>query len=168
MPRQSPHKGACRNGEDTTYLVPAFSGLGAPYWKDEARAAFVGMSRTTGRKELVKAGLEAIAYQVTDIVEALSTDAGVKLSELRVDGGPTGNDYLMQFQSDISRAAIRVPKAEELSAMGAAFLAGIGAGLYDEGILHSDRVKTSYEPTMDINRRNEEYDGWKQAVQKAY
>ena len=154
------------NGEDTTYLVPAFSGLGAPYWKDEARAAFVGMSRTTGRKELVKAALEAIAYQVTDIVEAMSRDSGVPLNELRVDGGPTGNDYLMQFQSDLSRAAIRVPKAEELSAMGAAFLAGMGAGLYDESILHSDRVKTSYEPKMDMDNRNAKYDGWKQAVSK--
>ena len=154
------------NGEDTTYLVPAFSGLGAPYWKDEARAAFVGMSRTTGRKELVKAALEAIAYQVTDIVEAMSRDSGVQLNELRVDGGPTGNDYLMQFQSDMSRAAIRVPKAEELSAMGVAFLAGMGVGLYDESILHRDRVKTSYEPKMDVDTRNAKYDGWKQAVSK--
>ena len=154
------------NSEDTTYLVPAFSGLGAPYWKDEARAAFVGMSRTTGRKELVKAGLEAIAYQVTDIVEAMSRDSGVQLNELLVDGGPTGNDYLMQFQSDMSRAAIRVPKAEELSAMGAAFLAGMGAGIYDESILQRDRVKTSYEPKMDMDTRNAKYDGWKQAVSK--
>ena len=154
------------NGEDTTYLVPAFSGLGAPYWKDEARAAFVGMSRTTGKKELVKAGLEAIAYQVTDIVEAMSRDSGVPLNELRVDGGPTGNDYLMQFQSDLSRAVIRVPRAKELSAMGVSFLAGIGAGLYDESILHCDRVKTSYEPKIDMDTRNAKYDGWKQAVSK--
>lgn len=155
------------NPEDTAYLVPAFSGLGAPYWNDSARAVLVGMSRTTGRSEIVKAGLECIAYQVTDIVEAMSRDAEVQLSELRVDGGPTGNPWLMQFQSDMARARICVQKAEELSALGAAFMAGIGAGLYGESILTADRLKTAYMPTMDETARNQKYNGWKQAVQKA-
>ncbi len=156
------------NPEDTAYLVPAFSGLGAPYWKDDAKAVLVGMSRTTGKNEIVKAGLESIAWQVTDILEAMSRDSGVRLKELRVDGGPTGNPYLMQFQSDMAGARICVQKAEELSAMGAAFLAGIGVGLYDESILTADRLKKAYEPQMDESVRNKKYDGWKQAVQKSF
>ena len=154
------------NPEDSTYLVPAFSGLGAPHWNDGARAILTGMSRTTGKNEIVKAGLESIAWQVTDILEAMSRDSGVRLKELRVDGGPTGNPYLMQFQSDMAGARICVQKAEELSAMGAAFLAGIGVGLYDESILTADRLKKAYEPQMDESVRNNKYDGWKQAVQK--
>ncbi len=153
--------------EDTTYLVPAFSGLGAPYWNDGAKAVITGMSRTTGKNEIVRAGLESIAYQVTDIVEAMSVDAGVDLAELRVDGGPTGNSYLMQFQSDMSGARIYVQKAEELSAMGAAFMAGIGEGLYDEGVLKADRLKKAYSPRMDGQMRDRKYSGWKAAVEKA-
>ena len=153
--------------EDETYLVPAFSGLGAPYWRDGARAVLVGMSRTTGRNELVRAGLECIAYQVTDIVEAMARDAGLVLSELRADGGPTANSYLMQFQSDMTRSRICVPRAEELSALGAAFLAGIGTGLYGEEILRADRLKRVYHPQMDEETRRRKYDGWKQAVAKA-
>ena len=156
------------NPEDSTYLVPAFSGLGAPHWNDGARAILTGMSRTTGKNEIVKAGLESIAWQVTDILEAMSRDSGVRLKELRVDGGPTGNPYLMQFQSDMAGARICVQKAEELSAMGAAFLAGIGVGLYDESILTADRLKKAYEPQMDEIVRNKKYDGWKQAVQKSF
>ena len=125
------------------------------------------MSRTTGKNEIVRAGLESIAYQVTDIAEAMSADSGVKLNELRVDGGPTANPYLMQFQSDIARARICVQKAEELSAMGVAFLAGIGTGLYPESILTSDRLRKTYMPQMAEETRNKKYDGWKKAVQKA-
>ncbi len=155
------------NGEDSTYLVPAFSGLGAPHWNDEARAVFCGMSRTTGKKELVKAGLESIAYQVADVVEAMSQDAGVAMTELRVDGGPTGNAYLMQFQSDMTGAVIRVPETQELSAMGAAFMAGIKAGLYsEEEVLNADRLKARYFPKMDRETRRKKYDGWKKAVAK--
>ena len=155
------------NPEDTTCLVPAFSGLGAPYWRDDARAILTGMSRTTGKNEIVKAGLESIACQVTDIVEAMSADSGLRLRELRVDGGPTGNPWLMQFQSDMARARICVPKAEELSALGAAYMAGLGAGIYDESILSADRLKKSYEPQMDLNTRKQKYSGWQEAVQKA-
>jgi glycerol kinase len=152
---------------DTACLVPAFTGLGAPYWKSDARAMLWGMSRTTGKNEVVKAGLESIAYQVTDIVEAMGADAGVALSELRVDGGPTGNPWLMQFQSDMTRARICVPKAEELSALGAAYMAGMGAGLYDESVLSADRLKKSYEPQMNLDTRKEKYSGWQAAVKKA-
>lgn len=158
---------AAANPEDSACLVPAFSGLGAPYWRDEARAVLVGMSRTTGKNEIVKAGLEAIAYQVTDIVEAMSKDSGVTLSELRVDGGPTGNPWLMQFQSDMTRAKICVPRAEELSAIGAAYLAGMGVGLYGEDLLSADRLKKVYEPKMDEDTRKRKFDGWHEAVKKA-
>ncbi len=154
------------NPADTTYLIPAFTGLGAPYWKSDARAAFVGMSRVTGRAELVKAGLEAIAYQVTDIVSAMGQDAGLSLSELRVDGGPTANRYLMQFQSDMTRAAIRVPKAEELSAIGAATLAGIAAGLLDGDIVNAEKTRNVFIPQMDEDTREKKYSGWKEAVGK--
>ncbi len=154
------------NPADETYLVPAFSGLGAPWWNSEARAAFVGMSRTTGRKELVKAGLEAIAYQVTDIVEAMNLDTGLLLSELRVDGGPTANSFLMQLQSDLTRAAIRVPKAVELSAIGVASMAGIAVGVMEEKVLIEGRAKKSYLPQMEEETRRRKYDGWKAAIQK--
>ena len=154
------------NPADTTVLVPAFTGLGAPYWNSEARASFVGMSRTTGRAELVRAGLEAIALQVTDVVEAMGQDAGLKLAELRVDGGPTANRYLMQFQSDMTGADIRVPKAEELSAIGAATMAGIAAGLYGESILNTEKTKDVYTPHMEEEMKEKKYSGWKEAIRK--
>ena len=165
-PAESGALAEAANPADTTYLVPAFTGLGAPYWNSEARASFVGMSRTTGRAELVRAGLEAIAYQVTDIVEAMGQDAGLRLSELRVDGGPTANRYLMQFQSDMTGASIRVPKAEELSAIGAAIMAGIAVGLYDESLLNSEKTKSIYTPRMDAETKKAKYDGWKEAVKR--
>ncbi|WP_138264747.1 FGGY-family carbohydrate kinase, partial [[Clostridium] hylemonae] len=134
--------------DDRLYLVPAFSGLGAPYWDSRAAAAIVGMTRTTGRAEVARAGVECIAYQITDIVKAMSEDAKVKVEELRVDGGPTRNSYLMQFQSDIAEAAVQVPDSEELSGIGPAYAAGLALGVWDESIFNKlKRVK--YEPKMD-------------------
>ncbi|MDY3016863.1 MAG: glycerol kinase [Blautia sp.] len=151
--------------DDTTYLVPAFSGLGAPYWDSRATAAVVGMTRTTKKPELVKAAVECIAYQITDIVNAMSEDAGVKVGELRVDGGPTRNRYLMQFQSDMTRAAVQVPDAEELSGMGPAFAAGIALGMWDENIFNK-LSRTKYEPQMNENEAQKKYLGWKKAVER--
>lgn len=148
-----------------TYLVPAFSGLGAPYWDSRATAAVVGMTRTTKKPELVKAAVECIAYQITDIVNAMSEDAGVKVEELRVDGGPTRNSYLMQFQSDMTRAAVQVPDAEELSGMGPAFAAGIALGLWDENIFNKLN-RTKYEPEMNEKEAEQKYLGWKKAVER--
>ena len=153
------------NPADTTYLVPAFTGLGAPWWNSEARASFVGMGRTTGRAELVKAGLESIAYQVTDVVEAMGQDAGLLLQELRVDGGPTANAYLMQFQSDLSGVAIRVPRVGELSAVGAATMAGIAADVIDWS-KYKDMTRTVFEPQMDETVRKQKLDGWRAAVKR--
>lgn len=151
--------------DDTTYLVPAFSGLGAPYWDSRATAAVVGMTRTTKKPELVKAAVECIAYQITDIVNAMSEDAGVKVGELRVDGGPTRNRYLIQFQSDMTRAVVQVPDAEELSGMGPAFAAGIALGMWDENIFNK-LSRTKYEPQMNENEAQKKYLGWKKAVER--
>ncbi|MGI6063352.1 FGGY-family carbohydrate kinase [Blautia sp.] len=151
--------------DDTTYLVPAFSGLGAPYWDSRATAAVVGMTRTTKKPELVKAAVECIAYQITDIVNAMSEDAGVKVEELRVDGGPTRNSYLMQFQSDMTRAVVQVPDAEELSGMGPAFAAGIALGMWDENIFNK-LSRTKYEPKMNAKEAGQKYLGWKKAVER--
>lgn len=149
--------------DDGVYLISAFSGLGAPYWDSRATAAIIGMTRTTGRAEVVRAGLECIAYQITDIVEAMSKDSGVVVNEMRVDGGPTRNAYLMQFQSDIARVAVRIPDSEELSGIGPAYAVGLALGVWDQSIFQKiNRYK--YEPQMAIRLRDEKYAGWKKAV----
>ncbi len=152
------------NPQDKTYLVPAFSGLGAPYWRSDVSAAFVGMNRTTGRAELVKAGLESIAYQITDVVKLMQQEAAIDRVELRVDGGPTRNRWLMQFQSDILDCPVMVPATEELSGMGAAYAAGLGAGLYTDAVF-SQNCYTRFEPEMEAAQRTQKYGGWKAAVQ---
>ncbi|MDD3172291.1 MAG: glycerol kinase GlpK [Herbinix sp.] len=152
------------NKEDKTYLVPAFSGLGAPYWDSSAKAALCGMTRTTGKAEIVKAALECIAYQITDIVKVMSEEAGVAIGELRVDGGPTKNSYLMQFQSDMLDIPVQVPNMEELSGIGAGYLAGIVLGLYEKNAIFDSIKRSKYEPSMIDTRRDELYQGWKEAV----
>ena len=149
--------------EDKLYLVPAFSGLGAPYWDSEAKASIVGMSRTTKKAEFVRAALECIAYQITDIVNAMSEDAEISVKQLCVDGGPTRNSYLMQFQSDLLTADVMVPDAEELSAIGPAYAAGLRLGLWDETIF-TKLKRTAYKPSMEDKKRTQKYAGWKEAV----
>lgn len=151
--------------DDSLYLIPAFSGLGAPYWDSHASAAIVGMTRTTGKAEVVRAGVECIAYQITDIVKAMSEDAGVTVSELRVDGGPTRNAYLMQFQSDIAEANVQVPDSEELSGIGPAYAAGLALGVWDEKIFEKLK-REKYEPKMDKELRDKKYQGWLLAVRR--
>lgn len=151
--------------EDHLYLVPAFSGLGAPYWDSHAKAAISGMSRTTSRKELVRAGLECIGYQITDIVKAMCEDNRTVVQELRVDGGPTRNEYLMQFQSDILNMEVKVPEVEELSGIGAAYLAGIASGVWDTNIFQGIQRKTYYS-VMQPAIRKMKYNGWLKAVAK--
>lgn len=152
------------NPNDTTYLVPAFTGLGAPYWDGNARAAAVGMSRTTGKAEFVRAALDCIAYQITDLIFAMEQDAGIGIGELRVDGGPTRNRCLMQFQSDISGKRVDVPEAEELSGIGAAYLAGVSAGLWKTKELFASRESSAYTPKMDKAESARKYAGWLRAV----
>lgn len=154
------------NPQDSTYLVPAFTGLGAPYWDSQASAMFYGMTRSTGRAELVKAGLESIAYQITDVVKTMEEQSGIGIEELRVDGGPTRNDYLMQFQSDMTGIPVQVPSSEELSGIGAAYMAGIAAGIYDLEKLQAGVKRTKYEPAMEKAERDQKYAGWKEAVSK--
>ena len=151
------------NADDSVYLVPAFSGLGAPYWNSHAKAAIIGMDRTTGRNEIVRAALECIAYQITDIVKAMGQDSGAKLEALKVDGGPTRNGYLMQFQSDMARCRVSVPNAEELSGIGAAYAAGIACGLWDESVF-SHMIYKDHEPVMEEDRAVKKYEGWLDAV----
>ena len=151
------------NPEDKTYLVPAFSGLSAPYWDSNARAMISGMSRTTGKAEIVKAALESIAYQIADVVQAMEAVSGIKIAELRVDGGPTRNTYLMQFQSDILNGVVRVPEVEELSGMGVAYMAGIASGFYERGVLNNTE-KAMFVPQMEKEQVKELSAGWQKAV----
>lgn len=149
--------------DDTLYLVPAFSGLGAPYWNSHARASITGMDRTTGKAEVVRAALECIAYQISDIVYAMEEDAGLKIPELRVDGGPTRNSYLMQFQSDILGIKVAVPDDEELSGIGAAYMAGLKTGVFDQDVFKILQ-RNIYEPKMAEDKKNDKLSGWKAAV----
>lgn len=159
--------GLCReaNQKDGLYLVPAFTGLGAPYWNSDASGILWGITRTTGKAEIVRAGVECIAYQITDVILAMCQDSGMSVKELRVDGGPTRNDYLMQFQSDILNTDVCVPDCEVLSGTGAAYAAGLGLGIYDQKVFdHLERIV--YCPHMDREVRDHKYSGWKSAVNK--
>lgn len=149
------------DSSDHTYLVPAFSGMGAPYWSSGAEAAFVGMSRVTGRAELVKAGLCSIAYQIRDVVELMRMEAGTDPEEIRVDGGPTRNQWLMQFQSDILRTRVLVSDMEELSAKGAALAAALGYGLCPR---NRDLNYCAYTPHMGAKEQTALCEGWKKAA----
>lgn len=149
--------------EDHLYLVPAFSGLGAPYWDSAAEASITGMTRSTGRAEIARAALECIGYQITDILQAMRDDSGVRPEALRVDGGPTKNRYLMQFQSDMAELPIRVPDTEELSGTGAVYACGMALGLWDDHVFDNIRY-TEYDPDMAKVLRDRKYTGWKKAV----
>lgn len=152
--------------EDGTYLVPAFTGLGAPWWKDHARGILTGISRTTKKAEIVRAALDCIAYQITDVLRAMEEDAALPIAELRVDGGPTKNGYLMQLQSDIADLPVLVPPAEELSGMGAAYCAGLALGIYEEGRLFADGDRRVYRKEMSGQVREKKLAGWRAALEQ--
>lgn len=154
------------NPADKSYLVPAFTGLGAPYWDSETTGILTGMTRTTKRKEIVRAALDCIAYQITDVIKAMSTESGIDISELRVDGGPTKNKYLMQFQSDIAHVTVQVPSSEELSGIGAAYAAGIAAGIYNKKEVLNKMTRIRFTPQMQPEERAQKYAGWKNAVEQ--
>ncbi len=155
------------NPEDGCILVPAFTGLSAPYWRGDAKALLCGMSRTTGRAELVRAALDSIAYQVTDVLKAMEQDSGCELRELRTDGGPTRNAYLMQMQSDLANVRVSAAGQEELSAMGAAYLAGLTGGIYRREALFDGMEYRHYEPMAERSSREAGYAAWKRAVAMA-
>ena len=151
------------------YVVPAFAGLGAPYWDMYARGAIMGLTRGANRAHLVRATLESIAYQVKDVLNAMQEDSGLKLKDLRVDGGASSNNFLMQFQSDILDVNIDRPKVVETTALGAAHLAGLAVEFYN----NKDEIKKSwiidreFIPNMSDDKRNLLYKGWKKAVSRS-
>lgn len=152
------------NPNDETYLVPAFSGLGAPYWESNAKAIICNMTRNTGRAEIVRAAEECIAYQISDIVNLMQETSGIKIQELNVDGGATRDKYLMQFQSDILNMPIKVSDTEELSGVGVAYAAGITAGIFDTDIF--TRInRLTYDSTITTELRTKRINGWKKAVE---
>jgi glycerol kinase len=151
------------------YLVPAFVGLGAPYWDMYARGTVVGLTRGTTRAHLVRAALEAIAYQSRDVLEAMTREAGLGGQPLRVDGGATQNDFLCQFQADILGRPVLRPRVLETTALGAAYLAGLGVGLWpDPATLRSLwRLDRAFEPALPADRRETLYAGWRRAVERS-
>lgn len=153
------------NENDRAVLVPAFSGLSAPYWKDNVKAVLYGMTRMTGRNEIVRASLNSIALQIQAVLEAMEKDSGMQLQELRADGGPTKNTYLMQAQSDLSMIKVAISRTEELSALGAAYMAGIGAGFYEKEQLFSSDNRIFYYPVMQQDKRQIILKDWKEAVE---
>lgn len=151
--------------EDELYLIPAFTGLSAPYWNSDVKAAFIGMDRTTGKAEIVRATLESIAYQITDVVKAMEADLQRPVASLKADGGATNNRYLMQFQSDILGCEVFTSDYAEMSGMGAALMAGLAAGCWKEDVFQILRRK-SVTPRMSVSDRDRKYRGYIQAVQK--
>ena len=151
------------------YLVPAFTGLGAPYWDMYARGALVGLTRGAGRNHIIRAALESIAYQTADVLQAMEKDAGLPLRELRVDGGASANNFLMQFQSDIIGRTLRRPIIRETTALGAAYLAGLATGVWRDldDIRSQWTLDRLYEPEMSEADRTRLYAGWHKAVERA-
>jgi glycerol kinase len=151
------------------YLVPAFVGLGAPYWDQYARGAIVGLTRGSGRAEITRAALEAAAYQTRDVAQAMEADSGVQLKDLRVDGGMVANNWLMQFQADILGVRVQRPVVAETTALGAAYLAGLAVGYWDslQDVTNNWAVDKVFTPTMSEGEREKLYKGWKRAVDRA-
>lgn len=151
------------------YFVPAFTGLGAPYWDPHARGAILGLSRGTTGAHLARAVLESIAFQATDVLRAMEADAGMRLSQLRVDGGAIASDLLMQFQADLMNTAVLRPKNRELTALGAAFLAGLAVGFWhSRKELHSLwQLDRTFSPKMEEELRQKRCKGWARAIERA-
>jgi glycerol kinase len=154
-------------GSNEVYVVPAFAGLGAPYWDMYARGAIFGLTRDTGKDHIIKATLESLAYQTKDILNAMQEDAGVKLAMLKVDGGACANNILMQFQADILGSEVERPEVIESTALGAAYLAGIQIGLWKkEAIIKNRKIQKRFTPQMDETTRYKLYNGWLKAVER--
>ena len=151
------------------YVVPAFTGLGAPYWDPYARGAIVGLSRGANRNHIVRATLESIAYQTKDVLEAMLSDSGEKLQSLRVDGGATANNFLMQFQADILNTQVERPTVKEVTALGAAYLAGLATGFWKdlEELRDKASIERTFLPDQNEAKQQRRYKGWKKAVKRA-
>lgn len=151
------------------YIVPAFTGLGAPYWDMYARGAIFGLTRGANRNHIIRAALESIAYQTKDVIDAMIEDTGLELEELKVDGGASSNGFLLQFQSDILGKIVRRPLIRETTALGAAYLAGLAVGFWKdkEEIMDKWNIDNEYTPNLDEETRQKLYKGWRKAVIRA-
>jgi glycerol kinase len=151
------------------YVVPAFVGLGAPYWDMYARGAVLGLTRGANRNHIVRATLESIAYQTRDVLEVMQEDSGIKLTSLKVDGGAVTNSFLMQFQADILGVPVDRPVVTETTALGAAYLAGLAVGYWSskDEIAKKWKVDKTFVPDMPENDRKQKYANWKKAVSRA-
>ena len=151
------------------YLVPAFAGLGAPYWDMYSRGAIFGLTRDTGVDHIIKATLESLAYQTKDIIDVMEKDSGIKLKSLKVDGGACMNNYLMQFQSDLLDCEVLRPEIIETTAMGAGYLAGLQSNIWDKDqIIKNQKIDRSFNPTINDSEREKMYRGWKKAVNRTF
>jgi glycerol kinase len=156
------------NSTNGVYLVPAFVGLGAPYWDNSARASLTGMNRDSNKAHIVRAALESISYQVKDLIDLMIKEGGIELKELRVDGGPTRNNFLMQFQSNILEREVVRSTIEEVSALGATFMAGLATGFWKdlEEIKGLHRIDKTFKPEMKSKDIKTLYKGWQKAVER--
>jgi glycerol kinase len=154
---------------DGVYVVPAFVGLGTPYWDSEVRGAVFGLTRGTSKEHFIRATLESLAYQTKDVLDAMEADSGIELQTLRVDGGAVKNDFLMQFQGDLLRVPVERPTINETTALGAAYLAGLAVGYWkdQEEISRQWAVNKTFEPSMEEQESEKLYEGWKKAVHAA-
>ena len=151
------------------YFVPAFTGLGAPYWDMYARGTIVGLTRGVNRAHIARSVLEAITYQMTDLLESMKSDSGIEFKELRVDGGASVSNIMLQIQADMIRCEVNRPKTVETTALGAAYMAGLAVGYWKDKneIIENRQVDRVFKPEMPEERRNELYAGWKRAVERA-
>ncbi len=151
------------------YVVPAFTGLGAPYWDAYARGTIVGLTRGVNSNHIIRATLESIAYQTRDVIDAMQADSGIKLDSLRVDGGAVANNFLMQFQADVLDTQVLRPKVTEVTALGAAYLAGMAVGFWDslDELQDKAAIDRTFVPHHDEEKRNRRYRGWRRAIKCA-
>ncbi len=163
MARKVPDTNGC-------YVVPAFTGLGAPYWDQYARGCIVGLTRGVNKYHIIRATLESLAYQVNDVIEAMESDSGIALTSLKVDGGASANDFLMQTQADMIQAPVNRPSCVETTAMGAAYLAGLAVGYWtsQEEVLENWSINRVFEPQLCLEAREKKIKGWKKAVKYAF
>ncbi|MBR0090423.1 MAG: glycerol kinase GlpK [Lachnospiraceae bacterium] len=169
----SPDSEAAAKAVDDTagcYVVPAFAGLGAPYWDQYARGTIVGLTRGVSRNHLIRATLESLAYQTADVLRAMEADSGIHLSALKVDGGACKNDFLMQFQSDIIAAPVKRPQCVETTAMGAAYFAGLAVGFWKskDDVIKNWAIDKTFDPAMAEDKRKEALAGWDKAVKCSF
>ena len=161
-----------RRVKDTNgcYVVPAFTGLGAPYWDQYARGTIVGLTRGVNKYHIIRATLESLAYQVNDVLEAMKADSGMDLAALKVDGGASANDFLMQTQADLSNAPVNRPRCVETTAMGAAYLAGLATGYWKnkEEVKQNWAIDKIFIPSIEAEKREKMLNGWKRAVKCSY